>query len=61
MKDSYRMLMYFGMLVFDLSILAGTAWLVAERGWSGWWFALTFFICCGSSPKNFFSTQKAGE
>jgi hypothetical protein len=61
MKDSYRMLMYFGMLVFDLSLLAGTAWLVAERDWSAWWFALTFFICCGSSPRNFFSTQKAGE
>jgi hypothetical protein len=61
MKDSYRMLMYFGMLVFDLSLLAGTAWLVAERDWSGWWFALTFFICCNPSPKNFFSTQKAGE
>lgn len=58
MKDSYRMLMYFGMLVFDIFVLTGTAWLVAERGWSGWWFALTVLLCFGSSPKNFFPTQE---
>jgi uncharacterized membrane protein len=58
MKDSYRMLMYFGMLVFDITVLAGTTWLVAERGWSGWWFALTVFICSCSSPRVFFPTQE---
>ena len=43
-------IMYFGMLLFDLAVLAGTAWLVAQRGWSPWWFAFAFVVCVGSSP-----------
>lgn len=43
--------MYLLMLVFDLCLLAGTAFLVAERGWSGWWFILTVIMCAGSNPK----------
>lgn len=30
---------------YRLAILAGCAWLVAEHGWSGWWFVLAIFLC----------------
>lgn len=53
--------LYTGMLVFDFSMLVGTAWLVSERGWSGWWFALAVFMCMGSSPKTFIDAWKKGE
>ena len=38
------------MLVFDAFILAGTAFLVSERGWSAWWFVLAVVMCAGSYP-----------
>lgn len=41
---------YVAMLAFDLAVLAGTAWLVSERGWSAWWFALAVLMCIGSYP-----------
>lgn len=44
-------IIYALMLAFDLSALAGTAYLVAREGWSAWWFLVTIFICAGSSPR----------
>ena len=41
--------MYLGMLVFDLSVIAGTANYV-DKGWSAWWFVLALAICAGSNP-----------
>jgi hypothetical protein len=43
---------YFLMVVFDLSVLAGTVWLIAERDWSTWWMLFATFMCAGSNPKN---------
>ena len=43
-------LIYGMMLAFDLAVLAGTAFLIAERGWSAWWMALAFVMCLGSYP-----------
>lgn len=31
-------------ILYNLSILAGTAYLVEERGWSGWWFLFAIII-----------------
>jgi hypothetical protein len=43
-------LIYGLMLAFDLATLAGTAFLIAERGWSAWWMALAVLMCLGSYP-----------
>ncbi|MFN7782281.1 MAG: hypothetical protein ACK5PG_06065 [Lysobacterales bacterium] len=31
--------------IYNLAILAGTAYLVAFQGWSGWWFLLALVFC----------------
>ena len=30
--------------LYNLALLAGTAYLVLERGWNPWWFALTLCL-----------------
>jgi hypothetical protein len=30
--------------IYNLVLIAGTAYLVVERGWSSWWFALTILL-----------------
>jgi hypothetical protein len=30
--------------IYVVTLLAGTAYLVDQRGWSAWWFLLTFFV-----------------
>jgi hypothetical protein len=51
MSTSAFILVYGLMLAFDLAVLAGTAFLIAERGWSAWWMALAVLMCAGSTPK----------
>lgn len=51
MNQIVLIIVYTLMLAFDLSILAGTAYLVAREGWSSWWFLVTIFICTGSNPR----------
>jgi hypothetical protein len=46
------LLAYIGMLCFDLSVLAGCAYLVGWKDWGPWWFALAVFIVGSSSFKN---------
>jgi hypothetical protein len=31
-------------LLYNLTLVAGTAYLVALHGWSGWWFLLTLLL-----------------
>jgi len=35
--------------LYNFAILAGTAFLVAERDWNPWWFAFT--LCCLMSTR----------
>jgi hypothetical protein len=42
---------YIAMLAFDLAVMAGTAYLVANRDWSVWWFLFALLVCAGSNPK----------
>ncbi len=51
MKPTAVFLMYIGMLVFDAAVLAGTAYLIADRGWSAWWMLVAVCICTGSNPR----------
>lgn len=44
-------IIYAFMSAFDLSVIAGTVWLIVEHSWSPWWFILTIIICQGSSPR----------
>lgn len=44
-------LMYLGMIVFDLAVLAGSVWLITFHGWSAWWMVLTVVLCAGSNPR----------
>ena len=44
------------MLAFDLSVLAGTAYLIAERNWSAWWMVLAILLCAGSNPRTLIAT-----
>jgi hypothetical protein len=41
-------------VLYNLSIIGGTAYLVAERGWSGWWF-LFAIILLGNAKTGSFS------
>ena len=50
MSTTAFVLIYGLMLAFDLTVLAGTAFLIAERGWSAWWMALAVQMCLGSYP-----------
>ena len=50
MSTGAFILIYGMMLAFDLAVLAGTAFLISERGWSAWWMAFAFLMCLGSYP-----------
>jgi len=39
------------MLAFDLSVLAGTVYMIAREGWSAWWLLAAVLICAGSNPR----------
>lgn len=45
--------MYFGMLLFDIAVLAGTVYLIQVHEWSAWWMLLAVLICGGASPARF--------
>jgi hypothetical protein len=51
-------LIYFGMLIFDAAVLAGFAYLVADKGWSAWWMLLAVLMCSGSSPRKIIEVNK---
>jgi hypothetical protein len=51
-------LIYFGMLAFDATILGGFAYLVSERGWSAWWMVLVVLMCSGSNPGKIIEANK---
>jgi len=38
-------------LIYNLILLSGTAYLVAAHDWSGWWFVLTI-LCLFAKDKN---------
>jgi hypothetical protein len=44
------MLAIFFVLVYNVTLLAGTAYLVTVYNWSGWWFLLT--LCCLTEVEN---------
>ena len=50
MSTTAFILIYGLMLAFDLAVLAGTAFLISERGWSAWWMVFAFLMCTGSYP-----------
>ena len=50
MSTGAFILIYGMMLAFDLAVLAGTVYLISERGWSAWWMAFAFLMCMGSYP-----------
>jgi len=39
-------------LIYNLCIVAGTAYLVALHDWSGWWFLLTIMLLMRVEVKN---------
>lgn len=54
-------LIYLGMLIFDFAVFGGTAFLVSERGWSGWWFLLAILVASGSNPTKVVRLLAKGE
>jgi len=38
-------------LIYNLILLAGTAYLVSVHDWSGWWFVLTILCLCYTKDK----------
>lgn len=58
MSGLHLAFIYFWMLVFDIAVLAGTAFLVSERGWSAWWMLLAVLITAGSNPRNLVNVLK---
>lgn len=50
MNTGAFILIYGMRLSFDLAVLAGTAFLIADRGWSAWWMVFAFVMCLGSYP-----------
>ena len=61
MKINQFIAIYACMLAFDLGVLAGTAYLISERGWSGWWMLFAILVCAGSNPRPMINDMKAGE
>jgi hypothetical protein len=59
MSTAAFVLIYGLMLAFDLAVLAGTAYFIAERDWSAWWMALAFLMCIGSNPRYLIGAWKA--
>jgi hypothetical protein len=39
-------------LFYNLIIICGTAYLVFERGFSGWWFLLAIVLCASGKLSN---------
>ena len=60
MSAAAFIIIYACMLVFDLSVLAGTVYLIADRGWSAWWMLFAVFVCEGSNPRRMIATWKGG-
>lgn len=44
-------IIYAVMCAFDFGVLAGTVWLIVERGWSAWWLPAAVIIMAGSNPR----------
>lgn len=42
--NAWDFMVVLAVVLYNFSILAGTAYLVAERDWSGWWFLLAVAI-----------------
>ena len=40
----YKTVVALGVLCYNLTIIAGTVWLVGWQGWSGWWFLLAVIL-----------------
>ena len=51
MSQTTIIILYAIMMSFDLSILAGTTYLITAYNWSVWSMLVAFFICGGSSPR----------
>jgi hypothetical protein len=51
MSETTIVILYATMMAFDLSVLAGTAYLIAAHDWSVLTLFVAFFICGGSSPR----------
>jgi hypothetical protein len=49
-ETRHLLIAYLAMLAFDLVVMGGTAYLVAEYEWSAWWFLFALLVCCGSNP-----------
>ncbi|MBX3017999.1 MAG: hypothetical protein KF767_08925 [Bdellovibrionaceae bacterium] len=47
------LIVYIAMLIFDLSLLAGTAYLVTYEGYSAWWFLFTVLFTSACGPNLF--------
>lgn len=60
MSAAALIIIYACMLAFDLSVLAGTVYLIADRGWSAWWMLFAVFVCAGSNPRRMIATWKGG-
>lgn len=39
-------------VLYNLTILGGTAYLVVEHNWSPWWFLMSVMLLAGSSSKS---------
>lgn len=51
-------IIYIAMSLFDLAIIAGTVYLIDQRGWSAWMLLLMMLIIAGSNPTKFVSKGK---
>lgn len=49
MKDLFAI---FLILVYNITILGGTVYLVAERDWSPWWFLLSVLLMLSIKMKD---------
>lgn len=54
-----KLMSIFIILLYDFSLLAGTAFLIGWHGWSGWWLALAVF--CMADPGASFLADEEEE
>lgn len=57
MTPGWKAWCYTIMILFDLIVIVGTAYLIVNFDWSAWWMLVAVIICTGSNPRMFFKDE----
>lgn len=52
MNAGAAVVVFLGVILYNLAIIAGAVYLIAERDWSAWWMLAAVFLLAGGSKAN---------